>query len=91
MTASATDADLVAILSDRIARRVRFLMKHNNETVYVDYPVSVSYTRAERVTQAVVDAIVGKRLRIDGYVVTSVEIADMSKSAILVSLKRSPI
>lgn len=85
--------ELVGVLTGRIVALVDKLMLTNNECVYLDNPVAVSFKRDERsrITPEVMNAIVSKRVRIRHCVVANVEMADISRSQILVTLRKAHV
>lgn len=84
---------MVAELKRRIINRFNALIPANNESVYLNTPVPISFSGNERssVTQAVMDTIVNQRVQIRHCVVVKVEPADLSAAAVLVTVRKAPV
>lgn len=87
------DDELINELVRRIVPWVNQIMLTNNESVYLDRPVPVSFKRGEqgRITPRIMQAIVSRRVRIRHCIVAKVEMADVSRSQILITLRKANV
>lgn len=91
MMAKTVKTGTVKLIESRIAMVLGRLMSNNNESVYLDRPIRVSYTRVERpdITSDLLNYIVSKRFTVHGCRVVQIE-HDTHQCWLFVHLVRAP-